>query len=128
MKYILIFVVLALLMACSGHNHEKVSETLKQAQNLHKESIVRYNALKSKLDSLENIYPNKEAFQPLSTALNTWHNDLVEVPGLPHDHEGHDHDHEPPPELTEEQHLAVQQEMLEHLKNLEDQYDQLSTP
>lgn len=115
-------------IACSGHKKESVSATLQEAQQLHKESITTYNKLSDSVDSLINVYPDQTFLSNLQAALQEWHENLVEVPGMPHDHEGHDHNHEPPPQLTDEQQLAVQQQINANIKKIEKQYQNLNMP
>ncbi len=128
MKQTISLFTLMVFMACSGHKKEPVSATLQEAQQLHKESITTYNKLSDSVDSLLNVYPDETSLGNLEQALQEWHENLVEVPGMPHDHEGHDHDHEPPPQLTDEQHLAVQQQINANIKKIENQYQNLNMP
>lgn len=57
----------------------------------------------------------KEKYEILMEAFNDWKKNMVEVPGVPHDHSGHNHDHshggsQAPTHLSPEEIKQVQTE------------------
>nr|WP_298998809.1 hypothetical protein [uncultured Allomuricauda sp.] len=130
---ILVLGITALISAC-GDSKEK-NENLQQAFKFHEEAIKfrqtaedQISKLKADTDSLfVATYSND--LKSISSALEAWDEQLIEVPGFEeehdhshHDHSGHDHDHHhhnhSQQELTPEQHLEVQQHLLQEIKGL----------
>lgn len=136
---ILILGILVLSFACS--DKKQMSEDLQQAFELHKEAIEirqmtqdQVDHLKANTDSLFVKMYIKD-LQSISRSLVAWDEQLVEVPGFEeehdhsgHNHSGHDHDHhhrDAHPELTPKQHLEVQQHLLEEIKAIAIQIDNI---
>ena len=69
----------------------------------------------------------KKDLDSISRSLKAWDEQLVEVPGFEeeHDHSGHDHHHDEQPELTPEQHLEVQQYLLQEIRAIEKSINQI---
>ncbi|MEO1013048.1 MAG: hypothetical protein AAFX53_17250 [Bacteroidota bacterium] len=118
--------IIALLAACG--DTKQMNEDLKAAFELHKEAIeIRKMAkdkmarLKANKDSLF-IATHTEDLNSITRSLETWDEQLVEVPGFEHDpnhsdHDhDHDHDHDNGQELTPKQHLEVQRHLLDEVK------------
>ncbi|MEL6974352.1 MAG: hypothetical protein AAGL29_03050 [Bacteroidota bacterium] len=127
--------MISLLSACG---EKKKDENLIQAFKLHEEAVQIRQTTKDQIAKLEAItdsvfvatYSNE--LNSISSALQEWDEQLIEVPGFEeehdhshHDHSGHDHDHDHEhnhsdsgQELTPKQHLEVQQHLLEEIKDL----------
>jgi hypothetical protein len=124
-QHILILVLTALLVSCK--NDKKQNEFLRQAFQIHQEAVAIRNQTDAQLtkfianeDSLlVNTY--KMELESIGKALNTWDDQLVEVPGFEeeHDHAAHDHHHHEESDLTPEQHLQVQQHLLKEIRAIE---------
>ncbi|WP_299537191.1 hypothetical protein [Ulvibacterium sp.] len=130
-KLLVLFLgILALSTACG--DKKQANEDLQQAFELHKEAVKirqmmqdQMTQLKANMDSLF-VETHSKDLNSISSALEAWDEQLVEVPGFEeeHDHSGHDHDHDHDhhhdnhPELTPKQHLEVQQHLLEEIKEI----------
>lgn len=126
--------IITLLSACG--DKKQTNPDLQQAFEIHGEALKIYNSardqiavLKANTDSIfVATYAND--LNAISNSLEEWDEQLVEVPGFDHDHDhaehdhadhdhsDHDHDHDEHQELTPEQHLAVQQQLLEEIKTI----------
>ncbi|MGD1894637.1 MAG: hypothetical protein ACFB15_29095 [Cyclobacteriaceae bacterium] len=133
---------MALIVACG--DSKKTDENLQQAFELHKEAVEirqmtnkQMNELKANEDSLfVNTY--QADLDSISRSLEEWDEQLVEVPGFEHehdhDHAGHDHDHDHDHDhshgeqtnLTPEQHLQVQQHLLDEIKAIAEEVNQIN--
>ena len=123
-------------MACGGK--KEPNEDLQQAFKLHQEAVNIHNQAGEQLaklmangDSLF-IQANQKDLDSISRSLKAWNEQLVEVPGFEeahdhsgHDHSGHDHHHAKQPELTPQQHLQVQQHLLQEIRAIEKRIDQI---
>lgn len=128
--------LMALAVACGGK--KEPNEDLQQAFKLHQEAVNIYNQAGEQLaklmangDSLF-IKANQQDLDSISRSLKAWNEQLVEVPGFEeahdhsgHDHSGHDHHHAKQPELTPQQHLQVQQHLLQEIRAIEKRIDQI---
>lgn len=133
--------ILFALISC-GDTKQK-SEDLEQAFKIHNEAVklrrtvdAKMAQLKSNTDSLF-MATNTKNLDAIGQSLETWDDQLVEVPGFEHEHEhehdhsGHDHDHEHDhdhdheQELTPKQHLEVQQQLLEDLKAIAEKIERI---
>lgn len=120
----------ALMMSCGNKNHH--SKELKQAHDLHQQAVeIRgqvseaVNLLKSNADSVA-----LESICSLEQLLLAWDEQLVEVPGFEEEHEhgpncNHDHGYEQ--ELTPEQHLEIQQHLLQEITSIAEGIDKIKT-
>lgn len=123
-QFLAVGVFVALMAACGGK--QKPNTTLQHAFDIHQESIrIRHQVaedlseLKAGNDSMfVETYADK--LDSLGRSVKSWDERLVEVPGFEesHDHAGHAHHEQPEPELTPEQHLEVQQYMLQEIKDI----------
>ena len=111
-----------LLTACN--DNKRANENLKQAFEFHQEAIKirqmmddQMTKLKANMDSLFVETYTKD-LDSINRLLNSWDELLVEVSGFEeaHDHSGHDHHQDNLQQLTPEQHLEVQQHLLEEIK------------
>jgi ABC-type nickel/cobalt efflux system permease component RcnA len=129
---ILIFGSMVLMISCGVK--EKPNEELQQAFRLHQEAVKIRNQVEENLKILNanedslfiNVYRSK--LDSIRLSLITWDEQLVEVPGFEeeHDHSGHDHHHhDDPPELSSEQHLEVQQFLLDEIRRIEKDINQI---
>ncbi len=123
--------LLALLISSCSGNSEKDSK-LKEAHEIHEASmsvraqtVAALEIMKSSAESAEDSLRVKD----LEMALKEWDDQVYEIPGFEHDHD-HDHDHDhhhhhrKAPDLTPEQHLEMQNEMMAEIKALLDQAKQ----
>lgn len=134
---------MVLLLACGGN--EKPHKDLQQAFELHEEAMKIRNQTGDELAKLTTIEDSlfvatyKTDFESIASSLKEWDDQLVEVPGFEHadghdhsghdhsghDHSGHDHGHGEQQELTPEQHLEVQQHLLQEIKAMAEKVDQI---
>ena len=123
--------LITLFVACG--DKKKLSEDLQQAFKLHQEAV---NIRNQMADQLAELAANSDSLfvktyrkdlDSISRSLKTWDEQLVEVPGFEeeHDHSGHDHHHDEQPELTPEQHLEVQQYLLQEIRAIEKSINQI---
>ena len=107
--------------ACS--NTSKIDPLLEEAHTLHKQAMAVQKEAKEILASLS---ASDNFRQETNAHLEAWSKQLPEVPGFEHDHHDHDHnhdhdhDHGPKLELTPEDMLLVQKEMLDSVKVIKD--------
>ena len=121
-----------MINACS--HDKKPDENLQQAFKMHQDAVKIRNQVANHLDKLNAnedplfVTAYKENLDSISRALETWDGQLVEVPGFEesHDHSGHDHHHDKQPELTSEQHLQVQQHLLQEIRKIEKRINQIN--
>ncbi|BFP40559.1 hypothetical protein FGF1_14040 [Flavobacteriaceae bacterium GF1] len=120
--------ILALSLSCS--DKKQTNEDLQQAFELHEKAIkIRQMAQ----DQMDQLQANKDSLfveayakdlRSLSSSLEAWDGQVVEVPGFEeehdhsdHDHSDHDHHHHgEQQELTPKQHLEVQQHLLDEIQ------------
>ena len=132
-QLIFTFGLIVLSVACG--NQKKTNEDLQQAFKLHQEAM---NVRDQTVDQLAKLTANEDSLfvktykkdlDSISRALEAWDEQLVEVPGFEddHDHSGHDHDHDhdEQPDMTPEQHLEVQQYMLQQIRAIEKSINQI---
>ena len=131
--FILSVSVITILSACGDKQKDK---DLKKAFDFHQEAIKirktamdRMTELQANTDSLF-LATYSDELKAIADALKEWDEQLVEVPGFEHDHShhdhsGHDHDHDhdhhhnhSEQELTPQQHLEVQEHLLDEIKGL----------
>ena len=132
----LVVLALGLIALITSCGEKKIDENLQKAFELHKEAVeVRQMAQ----DQIEQLESNSDSLfvdtygkdiSALGKSLKEWDEQLIEVPGFDeehdhahHDHSGHDHGHDhnhhhDQPELTPQQHLEVQQQLLQEIKQL----------
>lgn len=123
--------LLVMIMACS--HDKKPGKNLQQAFKIHQDAVKIRNQVAGHLDKLNAnedslfVTAYKENLDSISRALETWDEQLVEVPGFEeaHDHSGHDHHHDEQPELTPEQHLQVQQHLFKEIQTIEKSINQI---
>ncbi|MEM8969019.1 MAG: hypothetical protein AAGE93_21560 [Bacteroidota bacterium] len=138
--FILTLGMMALVVACG--DSKKTDENLQQAFELHQQAVKirqttdkQIDQLKANEDSLF-VSTYKADLDSISRSLEEWDEQLVEVPGFEHehdhsdhDHSGHDHDHDhdhgEQTNLTPEQHLQVQQHLLEEIKAIAEEVNQI---
>ena len=124
--------LLAIIMACS--HDKKPDENLQQAFKIHEDAVGLRNQIADKLENLNSIEDSlfvaayKKNLDSINGALETWDEQLVEVPGFEesHDHEGHDHHHhDEQSDMTSEQHLQVQQHLFQEIQTIEKSINQV---
>ena len=135
-QFFLTLGLIALLVACG--DKKKPSEDLQQAFKLHQEAMSIRSQINDQLAKLTTngdslfLKAFKKDLDSINRSLKDWDEKLVEVPGFEeehdhsgHDHSGHDHHHDDEPELTPEQHLQVQQHLLEEIRAIETRINQV---
>ncbi|WKN44175.1 hypothetical protein [Tunicatimonas pelagia] len=129
----------SLVVACG--DSKKTDENLQQAFELHQEAVEIRQMADKQIDQLkaneDSLFVNTYTadLESISRSLKEWDEQLVEVPGFEHDHDhdhdhsGHDHDHDhdhgEQTKLTPEQHLQVQQHLLEEIKAIAEEVNQV---
>jgi hypothetical protein len=119
-------------MACSD-SKKKDEIIMAEAISIHNEAVEWSERIDRKLDILEQ-QPGAaillDSIRDIKVALFEWENDLVEVPGnkVAHKHkEETHHHHDDQPQLTPEQMLAIQEELLKRLEKMEERINSWST-
>ena len=125
----LVYILLIINMGCS--NSSKPGPLLEKAFLAHQQSL---QTAKEAREILKSLPANDSILLQLESRLNTWDENLIEVPGFEHDHDhGHDHGHHhhhhgPQMELLPEDMLIVQQELLDSVRMIKEallQYKQV---
>ncbi len=129
MKPTLLVPCLFFMLSCSEQKDPKLVEAAK----LHNEATAIQASIEAQvegIDSLLTILAEKKktmvdanaiakldsaagSLRAVSAAMEEWEGNLIEVPGMPHEHatgEHHHHEHKPAPDMSAEQMLQVQQE------------------
>jgi ABC-type Zn2+ transport system substrate-binding protein/surface adhesin len=97
-KVMSIILMSVLLINCKNKTEEqtKVDPILQEALSIQDEAIHIGMELDSILDAKMaegSFAQNIDSLRILKSAVNDWRNNMVEIPGVEHDHHGHDHDH-----------------------------------
>ncbi len=122
---LLFFLILVLfgLQSCG----DRQDDPLEAAGEVHLRVLDAERRFLSAMDSLESRQHRR--IQNLQDRYANWKANLIEVPGLEHDHShagGHHHDHaSTDPQLTPEELLLVQRELLDTIRTLQRQASQL---
>jgi hypothetical protein len=140
MKFLIILLIASLLWAC---NPPKENKTLQEAAKIHNQAIKIHQEVMPQIDELKGITDKlktqKDSLQKAQKvtkeldnllmsinqneqAMQEWMKNIVEVPGNEaHQHsEGeHHHDHSAKVEVSEEEMLAIQKEMLKNIQNIQ---------
>ncbi|MFN8357329.1 MAG: hypothetical protein U0Y10_22925 [Spirosomataceae bacterium] len=146
----LVLVAFAVLVWACG-NSLKDDPQVKEAGKLHLEASEiqeEIEPLVEQIDSVNTALAEKKktladssaqqaeeviaALSKVKTDFEDWEKNVFEVPGVEHNHaEGeehhHHHDHKPAPDLTPEQMLEVQKEMLKTIQGLKEAVNQNMT-
>ncbi|MCU0341194.1 MAG: hypothetical protein MUE30_15045 [Spirosomaceae bacterium] len=101
--------------------HVETSDSLKTLLTEKKKTLTDAAAVAS-IDS------TIAALDRVHAAFHEWEENLVEVPGLPHEHHdhgdgGHQHDHKPAPDLSPDQMLEVQKEIKANIEKIKADWD-----
>lgn len=129
MKNLLSVCLLATIFsACQEDPKEKL---LNEAFGYYSESEKIHVIVETRLDSLEQLILTQKLLPAdslhqeiavLKTEFKTWQDNFFEVPGHEHQHEAghehHHHDHKKAPDLTPEQMVAVQKEILDNIRKI----------
>lgn len=132
-QFLMLVGLITLMCACGGS--EKKDERLQKAYELHLESVgLREEAgkhLEEMINSTDSGFLNSPhpELDSATHSLKEWDEQLVEVPGFEEEeHEGHHHHHHgEQQQLTPEQHLEVQQQLLSEIKQIASDIDQIQT-
>jgi len=144
--------MMTLVVACG--DSKKTNEDLQQAFELHQEAVKirqitdkQMDELKANEDSLL-VSTYQADLDYISRSLEEWDEQLVEVPGFEHEHDHsdhdhaghihaghihtgqelnheHDHSHGEQTNLTPEQHLQVQRHLLNEIKAIAEEVNQI---
>ena len=140
------FVVAILLISCGGRSQNR---KLVQAQEIHKEMMMKYdsiyNALEvqekrvtKKLESMKGQDPDRAAFQSMQRSiqrsynlLKSWNDGVTNVPGFEPDQSGNDEHPNTsdlnPKELSDQEILDLQNAYSEKLDQISQKIDELIT-
>lgn len=116
---LLLSIVLLFTSACTTTSEE--DKLMEEAFNIHEQAM---QVAKETKDLLASTEQNKPGLQSIRTRLESWEDQLIEVPGFEHNHEhnhdhdhGHDHDHSHSTmDLLPADMLAVQKEFLDSIR------------
>jgi hypothetical protein len=142
-----ILTLVTLIWACG--NSLKDDPKVKEAGKIHLEASEIQEEIEpmvEQIDSLNSVLTDKKktladssakqadeviaALSKVKTDFEDWEANVFEVPGVEHDHEHaegehhHHHDHKPAPDLTPDQMLDVQKEMLKTIQGLKETLNQ----
>lgn len=135
--------ILMAASACDEPQKQEHDEKLKEAFDVHTESVeIRSNVaeqiatIKQNQDSLF-VANHQTQLDSLYSLVETWDDQLVEVPGYEHahDHAGHDHshdhhhhghDHVENLNLTSAEHLEIQQHLKQEITSLKEAFSEIS--
>jgi len=135
----LIIVCLSLTVACGAKKDpvmQQAGQVHKQAIAIHEEVMVQINDARQLIQRLKVKRETSDSttriaidstiarIEHADRSMNTWMDEVVEVPGLEDDHahthgEGHDHDHSAAPEITPQQMLEIQKEMKVNIEKIQ---------
>jgi len=143
MKNSIYFLLSASLCVCLASCGDKKSPKMEEAGKIHLESMAIEETLHEQvegIDSLKIVLQEKRKnltdaaatasldstvamLDAVAKSFETWEENLVEVPGLAHEHhhhegEEHHHDHKPAPNVSSEQMLEIQKEIKANIEKI----------
>lgn len=111
------------LFICACSNSNEANPILEEAHKIHLEAMVVEQEVNKQLGAVDQDSFN---LAPFKKRLQSWDENLVEVPGFEddhhHDHDGHDHhdhDHGKTLDVLPEDMLNIQQEFLDTIKAIQ---------
>lgn len=109
-KSVLSLVTLLVALSSCKHNHAPPSEVLQKAYAVQQEAL----KINKELDaSVEALPPD------IAQRKEEWLKNMIEIPGMDHDHSNCNHDHTRPTiSITDEEMLGVQQAWLESIVDI----------
>ena len=127
MKYFLLAVIILPSVFGSSCGHKKVDPILQEAFDIHIQSL---DVAKDTKDLLEKLPPADTNRLKFESALKEWNDNIVEVPGFHHHHHGddghhHHHHHGAQLELTPDDMLLVQKELMDSIQSIHKRVRQL---
>jgi len=100
MKFLVVALTLLLSIGCK-HDHKPVSAELKQAYEIQQSAL----STNKKIDALDVALPSS-----LNLKRAEWLKNMVEIPGMDHDHSNCNHDHNRQTiSISDTEMIAVQQ-------------------
>lgn len=109
---LIVFLATGAFVSCK-HKHPEPSKTLKKAYAIQQNALEvdkKIQSILSASDSLNQLYAGKR---------NALIENMVEIPGMDHDHSNCSHDHKPPTiGVSDEDMLKVQQEWSDSIQSL----------
>lgn len=129
-------IVLSGLLACSSSS-DKHNPLLEEAARYHNEATAIQAELEPRIDSIKTVLagrstPDKVArmatLDSIKTAFEAWEENLVEVPGMPHEHNHahgkHEHHHDATlKDLPASQMRDLQRETRDNIRQLQTRYE-----
>jgi len=111
----LTLVCLLLVFICGCSESSKKDPTIEKAFQIHKQSLA---TAKEARELLEKIPAEDDSVSSIQSRMENWNENLIEVPGFEHEHDHEDVDHHhhvsrPTMDLSPEEMLAVQQQLLD---------------
>ncbi len=133
MRFAPLFFVFSISLTLSFCSQQK-DNVLQQAATIHNEASAIQAEIEPQIEAIDSLVAKLTdtkktttdvvaaakidstvaALNAVSASFANWEDNLIEVPGMAHDHaEGaaHHHEHKPAPEMSSEQMLAVQKEI-----------------
>lgn len=137
--FAIVLISLFTIMACNEAKDPKLAE----AAQLHNEATQMQAGIEQQIegiDSLKNILTEKRktltdaaalaridsttaALTSVAVSMEEWENNLIEVPGMAHEHhegEHHHHEHKKAPDMSADQMLQVQKEIKKGIEKIRD--------
>lgn len=120
-----LFLLAIFLTTFSCNRRGENSPQLIEANRLHLEAIEISKQLEQNLDNLSMRAKDdveKSEIDSLKNLIEVWEENLIEVPGFPHDHahEAHSHEHKTAPPMTDESMLDYQRQSREAIVELKE--------
>ena len=120
----LIICLLLTLLSCQ-HKHTEDQHVMEEAAKIHQKIIEQEKLVNKTINEFISTCENLSQDSPLCDSLLVinkdflaWEESLVEVPGYEEEHD-HDHDHNQSVEVTAEEMLSIQKQLLKEIKNLQ---------
>jgi hypothetical protein len=136
--------VMSSLLACSSSS-DKHDPLLEEAARYHNEATSIQATLEPRIDQIDSLktvlagqsIPTNAAriatLDSIKTAFESWESNLVEVPGMPHEHNHahgkHEHHHDATlKDLPADQMRDLQRETLNNIRQLQTRFDAVVAP
>lgn len=122
------FILMCGVAGCSSTSSDQ-RDTLRDAASIHNEMIELANQIANELETIAiDSAVESDTIESIKLALENWKLDLVEVPGNEEveNHEGHHHGHDYL-ELTPDQMLTIQVELMKKLNDIDRRVNKLKS-
>ena len=110
--------LILLIFACK-HKHQEASPELKKAYKIQLSALKLNNELEYKIKNSNHNIPSE-----LIQVKEVWLKNMVEIPGMDHDHVNCNHDHKRPTiSITDKEMIQVQQNWLDSLLVIKNKFE-----